>query len=254
MSADFNMLISPDFSPDKISGWFMFSTWLQKKLGKSIHIIIPNNREEFFNEFKNKNIDLVYCNPFDSSELVRNLNFISFAKPKLKNDEVVIAVKDGSPIKQIEDLKNENLPIVAATENFDVNMIGLRMIEPSNLTESTIQMRKYENYPAVARSIIKGESLFGFFLAEIFHNFSNLTKKQLQIIVESQISDIHHVVLVNSKTNIFSLLENIKTEFINFGHNNNEKEIGESLGISSFEEMPQEETEFMIDLIETLKD
>lgn len=32
------MTVSPDFSPDKIAGWYIFNTWLQRQLDIHIHL------------------------------------------------------------------------------------------------------------------------------------------------------------------------------------------------------------------------
>ena len=30
--------VSPDFSPDRLSGWYIFNTWMQRQLGVDIHL------------------------------------------------------------------------------------------------------------------------------------------------------------------------------------------------------------------------
>ena len=32
------LTVSPDFSPEHIAGWYVFNTWLQRRLGERIHL------------------------------------------------------------------------------------------------------------------------------------------------------------------------------------------------------------------------
>ena len=32
------LTVSPDFSPDHIAGWYVFNTWLQRRLGARVHM------------------------------------------------------------------------------------------------------------------------------------------------------------------------------------------------------------------------
>lgn len=51
----------------------------------------------------------------------------------------------------------------------------------------------------MTREVIKGNADVGFFLSEVYHGLSRLTLSQLHILIESDLSDITHVVLINDK-------------------------------------------------------
>jgi len=89
--------ISPDFSPDRISGWYIFNTWFQKQTGEAIHLKMYDNFHSQIVAIKNDEIDLIYANPFDAAMLVREKGFLPLVKPLGKTDEAIIAVNAKIP-------------------------------------------------------------------------------------------------------------------------------------------------------------
>ena len=41
-----NMLIAPDFSPERFAGWHMFNTLIQKRANLNMHLNIPASHAE----------------------------------------------------------------------------------------------------------------------------------------------------------------------------------------------------------------
>ena len=100
-----------------------------------------------------------------------------------------------SPLDSIEGLKAGCK--IALTDNKDVKLIGLRLLEAADLTEADVQWQLVESYQAAARMTIKGEVDIGFFLAEAYNSLSRLTKTQLKPLMESKLADITHVLLIH---------------------------------------------------------
>lgn len=55
--------VSPDFPADRISGWYVFNTWMQRALAAGIHL-------ELYDDFRTQReaiaadkVDLIYANP-----------------------------------------------------------------------------------------------------------------------------------------------------------------------------------------------
>ncbi len=127
-----NVLIAPDFAPDRFAGWHMLNTLLQKRTGQAIHLLTPASAAEQAQLIADGKADVVYANPFDASVMVREQGFRAFARPVGKSDEMVIATGAGSPANVVEDLKPGCR--IALTDNRDVKLIGLRLLEPADLT------------------------------------------------------------------------------------------------------------------------
>lgn len=42
----FLFTVSPDFAPDRLSGWYIFNTWLQKQTDSAIHLEMYNHYQQ----------------------------------------------------------------------------------------------------------------------------------------------------------------------------------------------------------------
>lgn len=245
-----NLLIAPDFAPERFAGWHMLNTLLQRRAGIQIHLLTPASASEQAELIAKGDVQAIYANPFDAAHLIREQGYRVIARPKGKADEMVIASGANSNIKVLEDLKPGYK--VAMADNRDVKLIGLRLLEAVDLQEKDIEWHITENYQAAARALIKGEADAGFFLSEVFHTLSRLTLSQMNVLIESDLSDITHVVLVNEN---FEHGEEVLQALLSLTNDNDGKEVLNELGMSEgFETMTEEDGEFMVDLMETLLD
>ncbi len=244
-------MIAPDFAPDRFAGWHMLNTVLQRRSGIHLHLLTPVDATDQAHVIAADQVDLIYANPFDAADMVRNRGFIPIARPAQRSDEMVIATGADSAIQTLADLKPGHR--VAVTHNKDVKLIGLRLLEPVDLDESLLQWVDVESFQAGARRAIKGEVDAAFFLADAFASLSRLTRSQMRVLVESRISDISHVVLAHPR--MMADLPQVSQALLSFGQEPRDKEVLEALGLPhGFEPMSQEDAEFMIDLMETLLD
>jgi len=245
-----NMLIAPDFSPERFAGWHMLNILIQKRANLNMHLNIPSSHAEQEQVINAGDIQVIYANPFDAATLIREQGYRAIARPIGKSDEMVIAAAANSDIDRLEDIKAG--ATVAMADNRDVKLIGLRLLEAVDIEESDLSWDITETYQAAARKVIKGEAQAAFFLAEIFHSFSRLTKVQLSVLIESDLADISHVLLIKEgfpDTDIFI------NAILNLHNDDDGKEALTELGMpQGFEAMSEEDAEFMIDLMQTLLD
>ncbi len=240
--------VSPDFSPDHLSGWYIFNTWLQRQTEQAIHLEILNDFASLHSAIQKDQIDLIYANPYDAAMLVREKGFLPVAKPAGESDEAIIAVADSSDVNVVEDLKPGIR--VAYTVDPDVRLMGMIMLEPADLDSDNITPVLTGSYPVVAKHLLKNEADVGIFLAEAFDDLSNLIKNQLKVLVRSQISVIHHALMIGPK---FQHQREAMTELLTSMHYDEKgTSILQSLGFNAWEKVDDEETEFMIDLMDTL--
>ena len=246
----YDMLIAPDFSPERFAGWHMFNTLMQKRADIHMHLNTPNSYTEQNELIEAGNIDIIYANPFDAAALIREKGYRAIARPIAKSDEMVIVAAAKSEMTTLEDIANGST--VAMADNRDVKLIGLRLLEAVDLTEADLKWEVTENYQAAARQLIKGEAQVGFFLAEIYHSLSRLTKMQLTLLIESDLADISHVLLI--KQDLVGA-DKLTEAILNFHHDADGQEALAELGIpQGFEAMDEEGAEFVIDLMQTLLD
>ena len=242
------MTVSPDFTPDYIAGWYIFNTWLQKQLGERIRLELYNDFDSQREAIRNDLVDIIYANPFDASMLVREKGFTALARPAGKSDEAMVVVSAASPIASVEDLK-PNLRL-SFTNDPDVHLMGMIMLEPADLDTNNIQIHQVDSYVIVAKQLLRGEADAGFFLKEAYEGLARSTRSQLRVLVESQIGVIYHALLVGPRlAHKRALMRKI---LIYMRQAPKGPDVLESLGFHTWENVSPEDVEFMIDLMDTL--
>ena len=144
--------VSPDFTPEHIPGWFIFNTWMQKALSEVIHLELYDNFESQRKAIQSNEIDIIYANPYDAAFLVREKKFAPLVKPTGKSDEAIIAVHESSPFTCVEDLQPGTR--ISRTDDPDVNMMSMIMLEPAELDKQNTQSCTRDTYILVSSSFI----------------------------------------------------------------------------------------------------
>lgn len=244
----FMFTVSPDFSPDHLSGWYIFNTWLQNKSETAIHLEMYNNFQSQREAIEDGKVDLIYANPFDAAMLVREKGFQPLVKARGEADEAIIAVNESSLVECVAALEDGTK--VAITDDPDVKMMGMIMLEPGDLDASNTTLVQSDSYVLVAKHLLKGEADVGIFLADAYDDLSNMIKKQLRVLVRSQIDVIHHSLMIGPK--LIDRRDEIQKILVEMCHDEKGLGVLTSLGFESWEKVEQEEMEFMIDLMDTL--
>lgn len=245
----YNITISPDFKPDKIAGWYVFNTFLQKAADLAISMNMYNSFDELREAIKQGKIDIIYANPFDAAMLVNEHNFLPLVRPVGKNDECVIVVQADSELNSVEQLQ-EGLTI-AATNDPATNMIGMRMLEAADLNDNNTQLEEVVSFVAVAKQVMSGNAQIGFLLKEAYDELSNLVKSRLKVLVDSEISVIYHSLMIGPK--LHGQREQLLGILLGMNDDAKSLSILKDLDFAGFEEMSEEDAAFMIDLMETLR-
>jgi phosphonate transport system substrate-binding protein len=244
----YTFTVSPDFAPEHLSGWYIFNTWLQRHSGEAIHLELYNNFQSQRTAIQKDQIDLIYANPFDAAMLVREKGFQPLVKAAGISDEAIIAVNAKSDVTDVVRLAHGIK--IAVTEDPDVHMMGMIMLEAADLDESNTQTQYCDTYVLVAKQLLKGDADVGIFLAEAYDDLSKMIKNQLQILVRSQISVIHHSLLIGPR--LIKRRSEIQNLLLAMNHDQKGADVLNSLGFEAWDEIEHEEMEFMIDLMDTL--
>ncbi len=244
----YQFTVSPDFSPDHLSGWYIFNTWLQKQTGQSIHLEMYSSFQSQREAIKRGNVDLIYANPFDAAMLVREKGFLPLVKAVGVSDEAIIAVNADSLVDDVANLMPGTK--VAVTEDPDVRMMGMIMLEPADLDASNTDIVVYDTYVLVAKNLLQGNVDVGIFLAEAYDDLSHIIKSKLKVLVRSQISVINHSLMIGPK--FADKRDEIQGLLVSMDQDDKGKGVLKSLGFEAWAKVEDEEMEFMIDLMDTL--
>ena len=244
----YQFTVSPDFTPDHLSGWYIFNTWLQKQTDLAIHLEMYNDFQTQRSAIQADNVDLIYANPFDAAMLVREKGFLPLVKAEGAADEALIVVNVANPATDVAELQSGTR--VAYTEDPDVRLMGMIMLEPGDLDHNNIVPVTADNYVLVAKQLLKNQADVGIFLAEAYDDLSAMIKSQLKVLVRSQISVIHHALMIGPK--LHNQRENIQQLLMAMSADEKGASVLKSLGFNSWQIVDDEEMEFMIDLMDTL--
>lgn len=242
------MTVSPDFSPEHIAGWYVFNTWLQRTLGTRCHLELYDDFASQRAAIQADRIDLIYANPFDAAMLVREKGFSPIAAPVGSSDEVLVAVSRESSIRHIEDL--ERGIRVAQTQDPDVNLMGMIMLEPADIGPSDVQTVHASSYVLVAKQLVLGRADVGFFLKKAYDDLSAPTRSGLHPLVTSQISVVRHVLLSGPRFQLQAAA--LREALLALPSTPEGPRVLEALGFAGWEGLDVEDTEFMIDLMDAL--
>ena len=124
------------------------------------------------------------------------------------------------------------------------------MLEPADLDRSTIELTERSTYVLAAKSLLSGEADVAIFLADAYEGLSRSTRSGLRPLVTSQIGVISHLLMVGPR--LAHLADPIRDLLVALGTDPTERRICEGLGFSGWRSVDPEETEFMIDLMDTL--
>lgn len=240
--------VSPDFTPDHLSGWFIFNTWLQRASDLPIHLQLYDDFTSQRAAIQADKVDLIYANPYDAAMLVRDKGFKPLVKPSGVSDEAIIAVNAASSVTCVEDL----LPgsAIAVTEDPDVKMMGMIMLEPACLDKSNITLADCDTYVLIAKKLLKNEADAGIFLAEAYNDLSSVVRNQLRILVQSKIYVIHHALMAGPR--LLQHRERLQQLLTGMADDPKGQGILEALKFTGWEVVDDEDMEFMIDLMDTL--
>lgn len=249
MSAIHMMTVSLDFPTQRLAGWSAFVAWLRDRHDPGIQLETHRDFVDQRRAIIAGKVDIIYANPFDASMLVRENGFVPVARPAGVRYECILAVARASGFRVVEDLRPECR--VASTGNPDVNMIGMMLIEPADLDLGNIQMVHVEGYLQVAEALLRGEADTGFFLEEAFASLPDSLRGQLFPLVQSRVDDISHVLLLGPQ--LADRQETLRHLLLGMADGPEGRHALAQLGFSGWESMNDEDTEFMIDLMDALK-
>ena len=244
----FNFTVSPSFPNERISDWYIFNTWMQRQLGLPIHLELHDDFGAQRQAIAAGRVDMIHANPFDASLLVREKGFRAIARPEGSPDEMVIVVATDNPARSIPELPAGIR--LACTDDPCVNTLGRILLEPANLDAGNIQEHHRETYIQVTKALLRGDADVGFLPVEAFNGLSSLVRRDLRVLVTSQIQVIHHLFLVGPA--LLPHAEAITRLLLSMHQTEKEGAMLTALGVSRWQALEQEDVEFMIDILSTL--
>lgn len=247
---NFHLAVSPDFPPDRLAGWYVFNTWLQKTLGIEMRFDAHSSFADQRAAIAADQVDLIYANPYDAATLVREKGFQPLVGPVDMPNEVAVVVSAESSVQGIDDLA-PGITVVSA-DGPDVQRMGMIILEPAEINAQNSTLRTCDSNALVAKELLRGTADVGIFLERAYNGLSNLTRKSLRTLVVSRIHVIEHHLLIGPR--LVDRRDALIPLLVGMAGDASGKTILADLGISGWKATAREDLEFLIDLIDTLVD
>ncbi len=170
-------------SGHQLSGWYLFNTFLQRKLHRAIH----------FEQTQDVNGDvshLLFAKPFDACARMQNNGFISLARPDGEADEVVILCRNDDG-RTLQDFTG-NINVVTAQQSSFVYLLGRFLCDESGLDSSGFDFCFSGNEIKALQMLIRKKSDMAFVLKKTYEGLSSHTRKNVRVIDESQTDFAFH--------------------------------------------------------------
>lgn len=243
------LAISPDVNVRNITDWFIFNTKIQRLTGQPVQATVYDDFADLHAAFNDGRADLVFANAANTATLVRDRGFLPLAAPAGVANEAAIVVAEESPWQQITDLGDHVR--VAATDAPDVERICRILLEPADLTPESVDLEIKPNPILVAKAVLRGQSDIGFLPREAYDELSQLVRRQLRVLISSKIYVVRHSLLVSPA--LADQLDLLWVGLETMNKDTNDRELLAALGApNGWQRLTQEETEFMIDLMDAL--
>ncbi|PIT52464.1 hypothetical protein BHC44_04335 [Snodgrassella alvi] len=245
-----SLMVVPDYLPDQFSTWYLLNNYLQKKSDQNISLLMPPSFDEVKTQQEKEKVSMLFVNPFSAGNYVREQGYLPLVKPKNKSDEIVIVTAADSDINDIEDLKG-NVEL-ALSNNEDANFIGLRLLEPANLSDDEITIKRKDNFLMVASGVIRHHAKVGIVQADVYESFNSVTKNQLKVLLKSRINEVSHVMLYHP--DVAAKAEPLQEILCKMADDPDGANVVKALGFpEGFAELSKEDMEFMIDVVDTMR-
>ena len=243
------LAISPDVNVRNITDWFIFNTKIQRLTGQPVQATVYDDFADLHAAFNDGRADLVFANAANTATLLRDRGFLPLAAPAGVANEAAIVVAEESPWQQITDLGDHVR--VAATDAPDVERICRILLEPADLTPESVDLEIKPNPILVAKAVLRGQSDIGFLPREAYDELSQLVRRQLRVLISSKIYVVRHSLLVSPA--LADQLDLLWVGLETMNKDANDRELLAALGApNGWQRLTQEETEFMIDLMDAL--
>ena len=252
MTTKLNLAITPDILPSQQPSWYVFCNILQKKLNISIFPVEFYAFKDLTQAISRDEVDLILANPFTTTELVQNNNFIPIAKPTYTAEEMVIICKKDK-YKNILELPKTLR--ISASENEDIRQLGLIMLEPASIDVTASEFITANNNLLSIKKLVNGETDIAFLPKATFASLSKVISDDLHLLVSNQKEDVDalsYVFLLNPKS--ASIIADLKQHLQTMSNNETEQQLLKEMHVNGWHIInDNSEIDFLINLVETLQ-
>lgn len=180
MAAKYRLSVCPHDTAKNFAGWFLLNTYLQRRLGISMHFEPSENFNAEREAVLAGGADFVYANPFSAYRFYRERGFVPVAKPIEINDETLLVARADSRLDP-----SQRLTIASATDKLIVHFLGLTLVDQIGWPVRNMQYEFVGNHLKVVQAVVNAKADAGFVFNETWAGLSPSTREALQVLAQS---------------------------------------------------------------------
>jgi anti-anti-sigma regulatory factor len=180
-------------SSQQMNGWYFFNTYLQRQLGREVHLEISHGA---MTERRNRaeDMDIVFTKPFDATRLMLQHDYRPLLRPIDQTDEVTLLVRSNDIRQTLAEFKGGKI-VTAAPDNF-VYLLGRFLLEADEDTPTDMDYVFSGHDIKALQMLLKGSADILFMLSDTYRGLSGLTRKMLREIDQSETAFAFHLFCV----------------------------------------------------------
>ena len=183
----FRLSVCPHDTARNITGWFLFDTYLQRKLDCAIRFEPKDNFIEERNSVLNGGYQIAYANPFSAAIYAKRLGFLPVAKPGGVFDETMLVSKGNAQIPSSRPLR-----IASATDKLIIHSLGLSLLGALNISPSDCEFVYVGTHAKAAHALIEGTADLGFVYNETWKGMADSSSQALTVVSQTSSQQAYH--------------------------------------------------------------
>jgi anti-anti-sigma factor len=163
----------------QLNGWFLFNTYLQRRLNRSIQFQAQALAEQ---RDRSEPANLVFARPFEACRLIRDQGFVPLAKPEGETDEVVLLAHAQDPRSLAE--YPEPKIAVASRQSF-AYLLGRFLCDEQGLDSKRFKFHESGNDIKAVQFLIRRQVDWAWLSLKTYLGLSSLSRSQIRILDQS---------------------------------------------------------------------
>lgn len=189
---NYKLMVCPHDTAKNPERWYSLARHLSDVLDGSVSFHHCLNFEEFHEHLMEA--DILYGNPQDTLNLVKNHNFTPLVHPEGMFDEVVFVADEHLDHPTLEGLAGQTVGTVVSMLP---TKIALHLLAQQNVQLGEVV--NYSSWQGVINNIIKGNLTYGFVYKDTYDGLSSMSKDMLQLFHTSTTQLAFHSLSISPK-------------------------------------------------------
>ena len=173
----------------QLSGWYLFNTFLQRRLHRAIHL----EQAQVGQDVANDSTDLFFAKPFEACSVIHKRGFLPLMRPLCEADEVVILQRsdDARTLAEIATPK-----VVTATKGSFVYLLGRFLCDENGVDSSAFEYLVSGNEIKALQMVIRQQADLLFMLKKTYQGLSSFSRDKIRLVDESETDFAFHLFCV----------------------------------------------------------